>query len=110
MTPPIPSKADPIVLSQEDLRAVTGYAAACAQDVLQVFEGVHPADSRPREAVDAAWTFARGGKREGHCATPRGRRSGPLETRAPRPRGTLPEQPCAPPPPPTCIRWPMRIR
>jgi len=63
MTPPIPSKADPIVLSQEDLRAVTGYAAACAQDVLQVFEGVHPADSRPREAVDAAWTFARGGKR-----------------------------------------------
>src|SRR5437763_14723734 len=63
MTPPIPSKADPIVLSQEDLRAVTGYAAACAQDVLRVFEGVHPADSRPREAVDAAWTFARGGKR-----------------------------------------------
>jgi hypothetical protein len=27
------------------------------------FERAHPADSRPREATDAAWTFARGGKR-----------------------------------------------
>ena len=52
-----------IVLSQQDLREVAGYAARCAQEVLTIFEESHPADSRPRDAVDAAWTFARGGKR-----------------------------------------------
>jgi hypothetical protein len=46
-----------------DLREVTQYAAESAQETLAVFEGAHPADSRPREAIDAAWTFARGGKR-----------------------------------------------
>jgi hypothetical protein len=49
--------------AMQDLRAVTRYAAERAQDVLEVFERPHPADSRPRDAVDAAWTFARGGKR-----------------------------------------------
>src|SRR5919205_187082 len=52
-----------IVLSMQDLRGVAGYAAQSAQEVLEIFERVHPADSRPRDAVDAAWTFARGGKR-----------------------------------------------
>ena len=52
-----------ILLSKEDLRAVTGYAAASAQEVLEIFHAAHPADSRPRDAVDAAWTFARGGER-----------------------------------------------
>lgn len=52
-----------IVLSMQDLRAVTRYAAASAQEVLEIFERAHPADSRPRDAIDAAWTFARGGKR-----------------------------------------------
>ena len=52
-----------IVLSMDDLRAVTGYAAACAQNALEIFENAHPADSGPREAIEAAWTFARGGKR-----------------------------------------------
>jgi hypothetical protein len=52
-----------IVLSAQDLREVTRYAAASAQDVLEIFETAHPADARPRDAVDAAWTFARGGKR-----------------------------------------------
>jgi hypothetical protein len=42
---------------------VTRYAAESAQGVLEIFERVHPADSRPRAAIDAAWTFARGGKR-----------------------------------------------
>jgi hypothetical protein len=52
-----------IVLSLPDLRGVAGYAADCAQEVLGIFERAHPVDSRPRDAVDAAWTFARGGKR-----------------------------------------------
>ena len=52
-----------IVLSMEDLREVSRYAAECAQEVLEIFERAHPADSRPRDAIDAAWTFARGGKR-----------------------------------------------
>ena len=52
-----------IVLSTQDLRAVARYAAESAQEVLEIFERAHPADSRPRDAVDAAWTFARGGER-----------------------------------------------
>ncbi|MGA4543482.1 putative immunity protein [Uniformispora flossi] len=52
-----------IVLSKQDLREVTRYAAVSAQEVLEIFEGAHPADSRPRDAIDAAWTFARGGER-----------------------------------------------
>ena len=52
-----------IVLSMHDLREVTSYAAETAQEVLEIFERAHPADSRPRDAIDAAWMFARGGKR-----------------------------------------------
>ncbi len=52
-----------IVLSMDDLREVAGYAAQSAQEVLAIFERAHPADSRARDAIDAAWTFARGGKR-----------------------------------------------
>jgi hypothetical protein len=52
-----------IELSMQDLREVTGYAAESAQEVLEIFERAHPADSRPRDAIDAAGTFARGGKR-----------------------------------------------
>ncbi|MBM7787575.1 putative immunity protein [Tenggerimyces flavus] len=50
-------------LSQDELRAVTAFAAACAEDVLDVFAQAHPDDPRPREAIEAAWAFARGGKR-----------------------------------------------
>ncbi|MFJ9346510.1 putative immunity protein [Streptomyces sp. NPDC101237] len=56
-------EADEIALSVQDLREVTGFAAACAEAVLDVFESDQPDDSRPREAVDAAWAFARGGER-----------------------------------------------
>jgi hypothetical protein len=56
-------KAGEIVLSMRDLRAVTEYAAQCAPDVLEIFERAHPDDARPRDAIDAAWTFARGGAR-----------------------------------------------
>jgi len=52
-----------IILSKQDLREVTGYAAECAQVVLEIFEWAHPPDSRPRDAIDAAWAFARGGER-----------------------------------------------
>src|SRR5947207_8757075 len=59
----VANETSAIVLSTHDLRAVTGYAAESAQEVLEIFERAHPADSRPRDAIDAAWTFARGGRR-----------------------------------------------
>jgi hypothetical protein len=52
-----------IVLSMQELREVASYAAESAQEVLEIIERAHPADPRPRDAIDAAWTFARGGKR-----------------------------------------------
>ena len=52
-----------IALSLHDLREVTGYAAESAQEVLEIFERANPADSRAGDAIDAAWAFARGGKR-----------------------------------------------
>ncbi|WP_405775517.1 putative immunity protein [Streptomyces sp. NBC_00859] len=60
---PVVSETGEIVLSKQDLREVTGYAAESAQDVLEIFESTHPADPRPHDAIDAAWTFARGGER-----------------------------------------------
>jgi hypothetical protein len=60
---PVANDTREIVLSRQDLRAVTRYAAESAQEVLEIFERADPADSRPRGAIDAAWTFARGGER-----------------------------------------------
>lgn len=62
-----------IAVSKQDLREVTAFAAACAEAVLDVFEGDRRDDVRPREAIAAAWEFARGGERGRPCATPRGR-------------------------------------
>jgi len=59
----VANEASEIVLSKQDLREVTSYAAERAQEVLEIFERAHPADSRPRDAVDAAWTYAQGGER-----------------------------------------------
>jgi hypothetical protein len=56
-------EASEIVLSKQDLREVTAFAAACAQAVLEIFEADQPDDSRPRDAITAAWAFARGGER-----------------------------------------------
>lgn len=50
-------------LSLPDLREVTRYAAACAQEILSVFEAAHPDDDRPHAAIAAAWAFVRGGER-----------------------------------------------
>jgi hypothetical protein len=52
-----------IVLSTQDLREVTAFAAGCAEMVLEIFEADQPDDSRPRDAIGAAWEFARGGGR-----------------------------------------------
>ncbi|MER8014524.1 putative immunity protein [Streptomyces griseoluteus] len=52
-----------VELRKDDLRAVTAFAAACAETVLAIFEAEQPEDSRPREAISAAWAFARGGER-----------------------------------------------
>src|ERR671933_1399263 len=60
---PVANETSKIVLSNQELREVTSYAAESAQEVLEIFERAHPADSRPRDAVEAAWTFARGGER-----------------------------------------------
>jgi hypothetical protein len=59
----VANTAREIVLSMEELREVASYSAESAQEVLEIFENTHPGDSRPRDAIDAAWTFAQGGKR-----------------------------------------------
>ncbi|MEP6621809.1 MAG: putative immunity protein [bacterium] len=52
-----------IDLSPAELRAVAGYAAACAREALQIFEAERPDNLRPRSAIDAAQAFAEGGER-----------------------------------------------
>lgn len=52
-----------IVLTMGDLREISRYAAESAQEVLSIFETAHPADSRPRDAIEAALAFALGGQR-----------------------------------------------
>ena len=49
--------------STDELRAVTAFAAGCAEAVLEIFEADRPDDPRPRDAITAAWEFARGGER-----------------------------------------------
>ncbi|MBE1490741.1 putative immunity protein [Plantactinospora soyae] len=52
-----------IELSVPELRAVAGYAVACARPALAIFERVRPDDRRPRAAIDAAQVFVDGAKR-----------------------------------------------
>lgn len=52
-----------IELSLSDLRAVTGYAVACARPALHVFERERPHDLRARAAIETAQAFADGGAR-----------------------------------------------
>lgn len=47
-------------LTIDDLRVVARYAVESAEQVLPLFETVHPEDARPRAAIDAAWAFAHG--------------------------------------------------
>src|SRR6185295_9489845 len=55
--------ATTIELSRSELRAVAGYAAACARPALAIFERERPEDRRPRAAIDAAQAFAAGAER-----------------------------------------------
>src|SRR6478672_10321016 len=47
----------------DELRAVVGYAVACAEPALVIFRKDHPDDSRPAQALDAARDFAEGSPR-----------------------------------------------
>ena len=49
-----------IELSVSELRAVAGFAAACARPALAIIERERPDDRRPRAAVEAAQAFADG--------------------------------------------------
>src|SRR5690606_8081744 len=49
-----------IELSMAELRAVTGYAVACAEPALVLFERARPDDRRPHIAIEAARRFAEG--------------------------------------------------
>lgn len=61
----MPTESDKIELSEHELREIAGYAADCARRALSIFEQSLPADTRPRDAIDAAHAFAAGGKRTG---------------------------------------------
>ncbi|MGV0806685.1 putative immunity protein [Mycolicibacterium setense] len=50
-------------LTTDELRAVARYVTQTAEEVLGVFEDVHPDDPRPRAAITAAWLFVNGGPR-----------------------------------------------
>lgn len=52
-----------IALALDDIRAVAGYAAACARPALVLFETGFPDDSRPRLAIEVAEDFANGAAR-----------------------------------------------
>ncbi|MFF1513073.1 putative immunity protein [Streptomyces sp. NPDC058305] len=60
-----PNAPETIELTEDELRAIAGYAADCASPVLTLFERDLPSDTRPRDAVDAARVFASGGPRTG---------------------------------------------
>src|SRR5262249_51489321 len=52
-----------MTLSDDERRLVGFWAADCALRVLPLFEAKAPSDARPREAIEGARAFARGGKR-----------------------------------------------
>lgn len=47
-------------LTDTDHRLLTLWAATCAEHVLPLFEAIRPDDARPRLAIEAARTWARG--------------------------------------------------
>ena len=52
-----------VELTMDELRAVVGYAVACAEPALVIFRKDHPEDARPAQALDAARDFAEGSPR-----------------------------------------------
>jgi hypothetical protein len=61
--------AESITLSLEDLRALGGWAADCAEQALPVYTAQVAGDSRPQAALDGIRAFARGGKRTAQLRT-----------------------------------------
>ena len=57
------TRSGDVELTMDELRAVAGYAAACAEPTLVVFQKAHPDDPRPAAALDAARVFAEGAPR-----------------------------------------------
>ncbi|MGN7919617.1 putative immunity protein [Lysobacter sp. 22409] len=53
-----------IPLSEDELRQIALFAAACARRVLPIFEAARPNDLRPRDAIAEAEAFAAGDKRK----------------------------------------------
>src|SRR4029079_4023014 len=89
-TPRIPD----FVLTSDELRAVTAFNLACAEQVIDLFEEVQPNDTRPKEALNAAAALAGGEPAPWHSAsvrsrlTERRRRSDRLQCTRQWPRGT----------------------
>jgi Imm-5 like putative immunity protein len=54
-----------LTLSEDDRRALAGWAADCAERALPLFEAQAPGDRRPRDAIAGARAFARGAVRIG---------------------------------------------
>jgi len=50
-------------VTDAERRVIARWAADCAARVLPLFEAATPGDGRPREAIEGARVFARGGKR-----------------------------------------------
>ncbi|MBU7600603.1 exonuclease SbcC [Streptomyces sp. P38-E01] len=55
-----PPRTPDHLLTTDEIRAVTAFALACAEQVLPVFETAHPHDDRPRAALLSAAAFAAG--------------------------------------------------
>lgn len=106
-----PNAPETIELTENELRAIAGYAADCASPVLTLFERDLPSDTRPRDAVDAARVFAAGGPR-----TDALRQSAWAAFKAAREPSLSPRRPtrlvrrAMPLPPPICIPGRALIR
>ncbi|MGB8385811.1 MAG: putative immunity protein, partial [Dermatophilaceae bacterium] len=50
-------------LTMDELRAIAGYAVACAEPALVLFRKARPGDLRPAAAIEAARVFAGGAPR-----------------------------------------------
>ncbi|KPI11200.1 hypothetical protein OV450_3160 [Actinobacteria bacterium OV450] len=59
----MPTESEKFELSEHELREIAGYAADCARRTLALFAQHRPADARPRDAIEAAYAFAGGGRR-----------------------------------------------
>ncbi|MGV1010376.1 MAG: NAD(+)--rifampin ADP-ribosyltransferase [Dermatophilaceae bacterium] len=57
------SRSGDFELTMDELRAVAGYAVACAKPALVLFTKARPDDPRPEAALDAARVFAEGAPR-----------------------------------------------